>query len=176
MKEPVNGVQSMNGSAVPMGLINTSKIRRAWALYISKWLKAYKKKGLPVWAVTPQNEPEFPAPWEACAWDASGERDWITEDLGPVLRQNHPSMKLLAFDHNKDHLKVWADSILGSRHASQYVDGLAFHWYTGTSDRLLDGTYGYDTVNATHHAYPKKILLVSLFFFKSKSEGYISLY
>ncbi len=117
-----------------------------------------------------QNEPEFAAPWEACVWDASAQRDWITEDLGPVrstcmyragpdltwlaistlllsvyhimypintrtddvlqyparhhhptrpcghaqvLKHYHPDLKLLAFDHNKDHLLHWADTILG---------------------------------------------------------------
>ncbi len=51
--------------------------------------------------------------------------------------------------------------ILDSRHANQFVDGMAFHWYTGTTDRMLDGTYGYDSLNATHNAYPDKILLAT---------------
>ena len=32
----------------------------SWALYFSKFLTAYAKLGLPFWAVTVQNEPEFP--------------------------------------------------------------------------------------------------------------------
>jgi hypothetical protein len=44
---------------------------------------------------------------------------------------------------------------------SQYVDGMAFHWYGGTGDRLLDGTYGYDAVNATYHMAPDKILMAT---------------
>lgn len=43
--------------------------------------------------------------------------------------------------------------------AAKYVDGMAFHWYAGGLDRLLDGTYGYNSVNSTHHAYPDSILI-----------------
>ena len=38
---------------------------------------------------------------------------------------------------------------------------MAFHWYTGGMDRMMDGTYGYDNVNATHHFAPNKILLAT---------------
>lgn len=43
---------------------------------------------------------------------------------------------------------------------SEYVDGMAFHWYSGM-DRLLDGTYGYESVNATYHLAPDKILMAT---------------
>ena len=54
-----------------------------------------------MWAITPQNEPEFAAPWEACAFNATYERDFINGYLGPTLKQYRPDVKLLAFDHNK---------------------------------------------------------------------------
>jgi glucosylceramidase len=69
---------------------------------------------------------------------------------------------ILAFDHNKDHLELWADEMFNkSAAASSYVDGIAFHWYSGSGDRLMDGTFGYNTVNATHAKYPGKILLAT---------------
>jgi len=67
---------------------------------------------------------------------------------------------ILAFDHNKDHLLDWAETIIGGD-ANNYVDGMAFHWYVGNNDRMLDGTYGYEKVNATHAFAPDKILLAS---------------
>lgn len=159
MKEPVKGVQAMNGSAEPLGLIDTDGIKKTWATYISKWVQSYTSKGVPIWAVTPQNEPEFAAPWEACKWTADAERDWIKDYLGPILKHYNPDLKILAFDHNKDHLLDWADTILGDKDAAKYVDGMAFHWYAGGLDRMLDGTYGYNRVNSTHHAYPDSILI-----------------
>ena len=89
--------------------------------------------GVPIWAITPQNEPEFPAPWEACAFDPEYEMDFINQYLGPTLKQNHPDVLILAFDHNKDHLLTWAEVVMGGDTGPNggYVDGMAFHWYTG---------------------------------------------
>lgn len=163
MKKPVNGVQSMLGSAYPNGLLDDPKVKASWALYISKFIQAYADQDVPIWAITPQNEPEFPAPWEACAYNASSELEFINKFLGPIVKTNHPRMLILAFDHNKDHLKDWAQTIVSGDEGPDYgyVDGLAFHWYTGEDDRLLDGTYGYENVNWTHHFAPNKILLAT---------------
>ena len=83
-------------------------------------------KGRLFWAVTPQNEPEFAAPWEACAFNASFERYFIRDYLGPVLKSQHPELLLLGFDHNKDHLEAWTHALLGGD-AAEFVDGMAFH-------------------------------------------------
>jgi glucosylceramidase len=58
----------MTFSTVPSclreGTVKKSRYAKAWALYFSKFIQAYRDKGVPLWAVTVQNEPEFPAPWE----------------------------------------------------------------------------------------------------------------
>lgn len=58
----------MTFSTVPSclreGTDQSSKYAKAWALYFSKFIQAYRDKGVSLWAVTVQNEPEFPAPWE----------------------------------------------------------------------------------------------------------------
>jgi O-glycosyl hydrolase len=51
--------RSMTGSSEPHGLIDDEKTKMAWATYFAKWIDAYSNKGVPIWAVTPQNEPEF---------------------------------------------------------------------------------------------------------------------
>lgn len=154
--------------------ISDPRVMSAWAHYISLFVSAYENHGVPIWAITPQNEPEFPAPWEACSYNASFESYFVEKFLGPVMKSEHPDIKILAFDHNKDHLYSWAQTMLfpsssstssssasQSNQLSQYVDGMAFHWYGGTGDRLLDGTYGYDTVNQTYHLAPDKILMAT---------------
>ena len=167
MKKPDKntGNQSMLGSAEPTCLLDDPKVHLAWANYISKFIDAYKKKGVSIWALTPQNEPEFAAPWEACSYNASAELDFINNYLGPTIRQNHPEVLLLAFDHNKDHLFHWAKTMVDGtkkdKTGKDYVDGMAFHWYAGENDRMLDGTYGYDALNLTHHYAKDKILLAT---------------
>ena len=120
-----------------------SKYAKAWALYFSKFLTAYQNLGLPLWAITVQNEPEFAAPWEACAYTPETQRDFVANHLGPQLAKDHPDVKLLIFDHNKDHVNVWAEALLNaSSPAANYVDGTSYHWYAGGMDRLLDGAIG----------------------------------
>merc|ERR1719296_708367 len=84
-----------------------------WALYFSKWISAYKAHGIPIWALTPQNEPENNARWEACVYSAEQEMSFIAQQLGPVLKRDRPEVKLLIFDHNKDHVHQWADTLYG---------------------------------------------------------------
>jgi glucosylceramidase len=78
-----------------------------------------------------QNEPEATQPWESCVYTPEGERNFVNLQLGPRLRQDHPGLQIMGYDHNKDHLIQWSDTLLGSGGASQYVDGVAFHWYSG---------------------------------------------
>jgi glucosylceramidase len=47
-----------------------SKMGNVWARYISQWISAYDGKGIPVWAVTPQNDPTANKAWEACRYSA----------------------------------------------------------------------------------------------------------
>lgn len=185
MKNPVSGSvnSSMLGSASPNGLKDDPQTKTAWARYISKFITAYKYKGVPIWAITPQNEPEFAAPWEACTYTSTYEKSFIEKHLGPQLRNDHPGLKILAFDHNKDHLLQWTRTVI-SGDTEKYVDGMAFHCklyihcpspieallidllnclstgYSGI-DRINDGTYGYDSINASHHFAPGAILLAT---------------
>jgi glucosylceramidase len=204
-------VQSMLGSAAPNGLNSSDAIMRAWALYISHFISAYEDQGVNLWAVTPQNEPEFAAPWEACKYTPNMEMHFINDYLGPQLADTHPEVLIFAFDHNKDDLVMWTKAALGytdginthddhiqktttdddpagggislrsivaadtggasnnhvsrqlqsAHNKSSYVDGMAFHWYQGSSDRELDGTYGYNSVRESHSLAPDMIMLAT---------------
>jgi len=95
----------MTGSAQPSclrdGTGKNSTYARSWALYISKFIAAYRDYGVPLEAVTVQNEPEFPAPWEACSYTPETEADFIGYHLGPQLEKDHPDVRIFMFDHNK---------------------------------------------------------------------------
>ena len=95
----------MNGSAQPTclreGTGKDSRYARAWAKYMSKFVSAYKNHGVSLDAVTVQNEPEFPAPWEACAYTPETQAEFIAYHLGPQLKRDHPDVSIYMFDHNK---------------------------------------------------------------------------
>jgi glucosylceramidase len=127
--------------------------RASWADYFSKWITAYEAQGVTVWGITVQNEPEAVQSWESCIYTPEETRDFVADYLGPVLDKTHPGVKILGFDHNKDHIQEWADVLLGANSSSaEYVDGIAFHWYSGSC---------FSNVEAVSALYPDAILLPS---------------
>jgi glucosylceramidase len=141
----------MDGSSTP-GLIQDPKIFASWALYFSKTVTDFNSVGIPLWGVTIQNEPEFAAPWEACCYTAQQQRDFLKTYLGPQLRKDHPNLKIMIFDHNKDHVANWVQTITSDATAAQYVDGTAFHWYSGPD---------FPNLAQAHRAAPNKFLLAT---------------
>merc|ERR1719356_2294427 len=125
---------------------------KAWAKYISKWISAYRGHGVPIWAVTVQNEPENNATWEACLLSPGEEADFLGKYLGPALRSEHPNVSIFVYDHNKDHVAHWARVIRKHRAAAKYADGIAFHWYSGD---------GFEDVASIHATMPNLQLLAS---------------
>lgn len=83
-------VQSMLGSAQPNGLL--ADAQQIWAEYLSKFITAYSDQDVSIWAITPQNEPENAAAWEACVYTAEFEAEFITNYLGPTIRNAHPEV------------------------------------------------------------------------------------
>ncbi|GAB9475275.1 Glycosyl hydrolase family 30 protein [Globisporangium polare] len=81
---------------------------KALALYYSNFLDAYEAEGVRFWAVTTQNEPiqQKPAPkyWQSLRFNTTTERDFIKKDLGPLMKQRHPELKLIIMDDQKDAL------------------------------------------------------------------------
>jgi len=138
-----------NGQMVGGGKLKP-ECSAVWADYFVKWIDAYKAAGVPLWAVTPQNEPENAAGWEACVYTADEEADWIGNELGPKLQAAHPEVLILPHDHNKDHVQLWADTMFSHPTAAQYVSGMAFHWYSGDE---------FDHVAQIHKKYPDAVLL-----------------
>jgi len=141
----------MDGSGQP-GLIQDPKIFASWALYLSKTVTVYKQMGITFWGLTIQNEPEFAAPWEACVYNAEQERDFLKNYLGPQLRKDHPDLKIMIFDHNKDHVANWVSTISADPQAAQYFDGTGFHWYSGPQ---------FENLAQAHKNAPNKFLLAT---------------
>ncbi|MCB0602128.1 MAG: glycoside hydrolase family 30 protein [Saprospiraceae bacterium] len=102
----------------------------AWALYYTKFIKAYEAEGIPVWGLSIQNEPMATQTWESCIYTAEEERDFLKAHLGPALdREGMGDKKVIVWDHNRDLLPHRAFTILEDPEAAKYVWGVGFHWY-----------------------------------------------
>ena len=101
-----------------------------WAKYFVKFINTYESQGLPIWAVSVQNEPMATQRWESCIYSAEDERDFIKTALGPVFAKNNLSgKKIIAWDHNRDLMFHRASVILNDPDAAKYVWAIGFHWY-----------------------------------------------
>jgi glucosylceramidase len=124
----------------------------AWALYYVKYIEAMEKNGVPIWGVTIQNEPEYSPTWEGCRYTDAQERDFLKNHLGPMFKLHNRDEKIMIFDHNKDHVAIWAQTILGDTAAAKYAWGTAYHWYSGDQ---------FENLAATHDIAPAKQIIGS---------------
>jgi glucosylceramidase len=124
---------------------------QTWADYFVKYVKAYEKEGIPIWGLTVQNEPMAVQVWESCIFTAEEERHFVRDYLGPTLRKNGlGDLKLMIWDHNRGIMYQRAEAVYDDPEASQYVWGLAFHYYVGDH---------FDNVRMVHDAFPDKQLI-----------------
>lgn len=130
----------------------------AWALYFTKFIRAYEKEGIPVWGITVQNEPMAKQTWESMIFSAEEERDFLKNHLGPTMkREGLGDRKIIVWDHNRDLITHRAHTILGDPEAAPYVWGVGFHWY----ETWAGGEPMHRNVAAVHEAYPKVNLLLT---------------
>jgi glucosylceramidase len=120
----------------------------AYARYFVKFVQAYRDAGVPMYAVTVQNEPgvdrnlEKDEKWRypSCRWTAQQERDFIRGHLGPAFERAGLDVKIWCYDHNynlgptpdgDDPGLDYPRTILKDPQAARYVAGVAFHGYAG---------------------------------------------
>ncbi|MGQ0562224.1 MAG: glycoside hydrolase family 30 protein [Gemmatimonadota bacterium] len=100
--------------------------------YFLKFLQAYQAEGIPIFAISVQNEPHHePDNYPGMRMEAAERARFIGRHLGPLLeRSGFGHVRILDWDHNWDDyrspLRVLADSA-----ARRYVDGVAWHCYAG---------------------------------------------
>ena len=99
--------------------------------YFVKFVEAYKQAGIPVYAVSAQNEPLYSTTAYPTVYLASeDEARFIADFLSPALTQsNLPNVKIFGYEHNWDNTG-YATSLLGSS-AGTLIAGTSFHCYAG---------------------------------------------
>ena len=129
----------------------------SWAMYFTKFIKAYEGIGIPIWAITVQNEPMAKQTWESCIFTAEEERDFLKNYLGPIMkREGLGDKKIIVWDHNRDLMNHRVSTIMEDPEAAKYAWGIGFHWYEPWSS---GGLPMYENVGAVHESYPDKHLI-----------------
>jgi len=117
----------------------------AYARYFVRYINEMKAEGIPIDAITIQNEPLHPGNNPSMLMLSNEQRDFIKNNLGPAFRAAGINTKIIVYDHNCDKPE-YATDILSDPQAYQYVDGSAFHLYAGDISVL----------SQVHDAYPSK--------------------
>ncbi|MBC9932782.1 glycoside hydrolase family 30 protein [Chitinophaga qingshengii] len=118
-----------------------------YAQYFVKYIREMNAAGIPVDAVTPQNEPLHPGNNPSLLMVAEAQRDFIRDHLGPAFAAARIRTKIIVYDHNCDR-PDYPLTILADKAAAQYVHGSAFHLYAGDISAL----------STVHQAAPDKAI------------------
>jgi glucosylceramidase len=109
----------------------------AYSLYFLKFLQAYREAGVQVDAITSQNEvdAEQGGRMPACVWPQELEIEFISRHLGPLLEKHGVSTRIWLLDHNYD---LWGRVLaqLEVPNVNRYVDGVAWHGYSGRPEMM----------------------------------------
>jgi len=118
-----------------------------YARYFVKYIQAMQAEGIPIEAVTPQNEPLNANNNPAMVMQANEQNNFIKNYLAPQFKANNIKAKIIVYDHNLD-VPEYAEQILSDGETYNLVDGSAFHLYSGNIN----------TMSTIHNKYPDKNL------------------
>jgi glucosylceramidase len=134
------------------------RVYRAYARYFVRFLLEYKRAGVPIDAITLQNEPQNRAPSGYPGMDLRDDEEArLAVEVGRALRRAGLRTKILGYDHNwslhpndvgppdDPANPEYARSLLSSS-AAPYLAGTAFHCYSGDPERQ----------SVLHEAFPQK--------------------
>jgi glucosylceramidase len=108
--------------------------------------RAYEAEGIPIHAVTIQNEPGVDRSfgkdpkwhYPPCRWTAAQELEFIRDHLGPAFRRHGLRTRIWTYDHNYnvepragDAGLAYPRAILRDPAAARAVSGVTFHGYVG---------------------------------------------
>lgn len=102
------------------------------AQYFVKYVQAYEAAGVPIYAITPENEPlNIPGDYPGMGMTAAEQTAFLRDYLGPAFRKAKLKTKILIFDHNWD-LIEFPLKVLNDTNAAQFASGIATHCYGGS--------------------------------------------
>lgn len=104
-----------NNDYVGIGFLK-EEMYQVWANYFVKFFDAYKANGIQFWGVTTQNEPSLAMiplkQVNSIAWTTRMMGKWISENLGPTLRNSeYSNLKIMCLDDQRFFLPWYVDTV-----------------------------------------------------------------
>ncbi|MDO7845501.1 glycoside hydrolase family 30 beta sandwich domain-containing protein [Hymenobacter sp. M29] len=137
----------MKSNNSPVGGSLQPQYYAAYAQYFVKYIQGMQAQGIPIDAVTLQNEPLYGGNNPSMVMTGAEQAAFIKNNVGPAFRTAGLSTKIIAYDHNPDADGLaFVNTVLSDPAASAFTDGSAFHLYGGTIGAL----------NGVHTSFPTK--------------------
>jgi glucosylceramidase len=119
---------SMGGHLLP-------QYYETYAQYFVKYIKAMAAEGIPIFAITMQNEPEHGGNNPSLLMEANEQKVFLRDYLGPQFKKANIKTEIALYDHNADHPN-YPISILDDPKAKMFASATAFHLYLGEEAAL----------------------------------------
>jgi glucosylceramidase len=118
----------------------------AFARYLLRYVDAYAAQGIPIFALTVQNEPDFePGDYPGMRLNAPARARLIGDHLGPLLATRRNAPLIFDWDHNWDKPEE-PEGVISDPAAGPFVSAVAWHCYKGEPAAQSE----------VHDAYPDK--------------------
>lgn len=119
------------------GFIQEEKYLEAYARYFGKFIDAYRQKGIDIYMVMPQNEPNSAQWYPACTWTPQGLNNFL-KYLGPEMEKRGVDVYLGTME--RADTSLW-ETILGNAESAKYIKGMGFQWAGGQALPVLHQKY-----------------------------------
>ncbi len=111
----------------------------AYACYFGRFIDAYRKEGIRVGMVMPQNEFNSAQNFPSCTWTAEGLARFL-HYLGPEMRKRDVDLFFGTLERGNPKLLA---TVMGDREAAQFIKGVGMQWA------------GKNALPALHREYPQ---------------------
>lgn len=98
---------------------------KAYALYFSKFIDAYRQEGIDIFAVMPQNEFNSAQIFPSCCWTAKGLANFVGKYLGPAMAEKNVEVMFGTMERAN---RALVDTILQDKDCARFVKGVGFQW------------------------------------------------
>ena len=100
---------------------------KAYALYFSKFVQAYKNEGVELFSIQPQNEIAFQPNWPSCTWRPEDMAYFLNGFLGPQFEKDNLDTEIWLGTVNSSNPN-YVKTILEFKDAAKYISGVGFQW------------------------------------------------
>jgi glucosylceramidase len=118
-------------------LLDDPGVYRALALYLLKFMRAYRAEGLPMEAVAVQNEPKTLTNYPSCDWTAVQYLVFVRDYLGPLFEKEGMAEAIILGTFNQPYLVSHALTVLADRDARRFISRAGLQWFSlGIMDQM----------------------------------------